>query len=49
MLAQRIAEEVVAVVEGRSSVWDQRNNLHKQGVAARANMFSKAKARPHRT
>ena len=45
MLAQRIAEEVISVVEGRSSVWDLRNNLHKQGVAARANMFSKFKNR----
>jgi len=36
--AQRIAQELIAVVEGRSSVWDRRNALHKLGVAARANI-----------
>jgi small subunit ribosomal protein S7 len=39
--AQRVAEELVAVVEGRSGVWDRRAGLHKQGVAARANLFFK--------
>ncbi|KAJ9151131.1 hypothetical protein NKR23_g3157 [Pleurostoma richardsiae] len=42
MLAHRIAEEIVAVVEGRSSVWDKRQILHKQGTAARANVNSPA-------
>jgi small subunit ribosomal protein S7 len=37
-LAQRIAQEMIAVVEGRSTVWDRRNALHKLGVAARANI-----------
>ena len=36
--AQRVAEEMVAVVEGKSSVWDRRNAIHKLGVAARANL-----------
>jgi small subunit ribosomal protein S7 len=45
MFAQRIAEELISVVEGRSSVWDQRNALHKQGVAARANLFFKPRKR----
>jgi small subunit ribosomal protein S7 len=45
MLAQRIAEELISVVEGRSSIWDQRNGLHKQGVAARANLFAKSRKR----
>lgn len=45
MLAQRIAEELISVVEGKSSVWDQRNGLHKQGVAARANLFAKSRKR----
>ncbi|KAF2400746.1 ribosomal protein S7 [Trichodelitschia bisporula] len=44
MLAKRIAEEMIAVVEGRSSVWEKRNVLHKLGVSARANMsFSRTK------
>jgi small subunit ribosomal protein S7 len=38
-LAQRIAQELIAVVEGRSSIWDRRNAMHKQGVAARANII----------
>jgi small subunit ribosomal protein S7 len=36
--AQRVAEEMVAVVEGKSSVWERRNAIHKLGVAARANL-----------
>jgi small subunit ribosomal protein S7 len=36
--AQRIAQEMIAVVEGRSSIWDRRNAIHKLGVAARANI-----------
>ena len=37
-LAQKVAEELIAVVEGRSGVWDRRNAIHKQGVSARANI-----------
>jgi small subunit ribosomal protein S7 len=37
-LAQRIAQELIAVVEGRSSTWDRRNGIHKLGVAARSNI-----------
>ncbi|KAH7396818.1 ribosomal protein S7 domain-containing protein [Phaeosphaeria sp. MPI-PUGE-AT-0046c] len=36
--AQRIAQELIAVVEGRSGIWDRRNAIHKLGVAARANI-----------
>ncbi|KAF4454550.1 hypothetical protein F53441_2939 [Fusarium austroafricanum] len=36
----RIAEEIVAVVEGRSGVWEKRKLVHKQGTAARANIGS---------
>jgi small subunit ribosomal protein S7 len=36
--AQRVADELIAVVEGRSSVWEKRVAVHKQGVAARANI-----------
>ncbi|KAH6605714.1 hypothetical protein Trco_004867 [Trichoderma cornu-damae] len=38
--AHRIAEEIVAVVEGRSSVWEKRKLVHKLGTAARANVGS---------
>jgi small subunit ribosomal protein S7 len=34
----RIAEEIIAVVEGRSSVWEKRRVVHKLGTAARANV-----------
>ncbi|KAI1777275.1 ribosomal protein S7 [Hypoxylon cercidicola] len=37
--AARFAQEVVAVVEGRSGVWDRRNQVHKVGTAARANLL----------
>ncbi|KAK7613903.1 30S ribosomal protein-like protein S7 [Phyllosticta citricarpa] len=36
--AQKVAEEVVSVVQGNSSCWERRLNFHKQGVAARANL-----------
>lgn len=37
-VSQRVANELVAVAEGRSGVWDQRAQLHRQGVASRANV-----------
>ena len=36
--AQKVAEELIAVVEGRSGVWDRRGGIHKLGIAARANL-----------
>lgn len=38
MFAQRVAETLIAVVEGKSDLWLKRDTIHKQGVAARANM-----------
>ena len=38
MFAQKVAEELIAVIEGRSGVWDRRGGIHKLGVAARANL-----------
>ncbi|KAM7202460.1 Ribosomal protein S7 domain containing protein [Rhypophila sp. PSN 637] len=38
MFAHRVAEEIVAVVEGRSSVWDKRQQAHKAATASRANL-----------
>ena len=34
----RVAEEIVAVAEGRSAVWNKRLEVHKMGTAARANL-----------
>lgn len=39
-LGQRVAQEVISVVEGKSGAWDKRNAIHKQGVAARANIIA---------
>lgn len=36
--AHRLADEIIAVVEGRSSVWEKRKLIHKQGTTARANV-----------
>ncbi|KAL8674729.1 MAG: hypothetical protein Q9168_000887 [Polycauliona sp. 1 TL-2023] len=36
--AQKVAEEVIAIVEGRSGVWDRRGGVHKLAVSARANL-----------
>ncbi|KZZ92291.1 Ribosomal protein S7 [Ascosphaera apis ARSEF 7405] len=37
-LPKRIADEIVAVAEGRSSVWQKRDMVHKSGISARTNM-----------
>jgi len=36
--AQRFAEEIISVVEGKSNVWERRNLVHKNGTSARANL-----------
>ncbi|KAJ5084711.1 hypothetical protein NUU61_009290 [Penicillium alfredii] len=36
--AQRVANELVAVAEGRSGVWDRRDQQHKIGITGRANL-----------
>lgn len=36
----RIAEEIIAVVEGRSGAWEKRRQVHKTGTASRANVGS---------
>lgn len=36
--AQRFAEEIIGVAEGKSNVWERRNLVHKTGTAARANL-----------
>ncbi|KAI2093269.1 hypothetical protein LOZ36_000144 [Ophidiomyces ophidiicola] len=41
----RLSNELVAVAEGRSAVWEKRNQIHKQAVAARANIRSGARRR----
>ncbi len=38
MFAHKIADELVAIVEGRSGIWEKRQMIHKLGVAARANI-----------
>ncbi len=38
MFAHKVADELIAIVEGRSVVWDRRNAVHKLGIAARANL-----------
>lgn len=37
-LGQRVALELINVIEGKSAIWDRRNAVHKLGVAARANI-----------
>ncbi|KAL8952905.1 MAG: hypothetical protein Q9222_001195 [Ikaeria aurantiellina] len=36
--AQRVAEELIAIIEGRSGVWDRRGGVHKLAVSARASL-----------
>ena len=41
----RLAEEIIEVVEGRSSVWERRQQVHKLGTAARVNVRGKSKVK----
>ena len=43
--AKRLADEITAVIEGRSSVWEKRNGVHKMGVQARINTGSRKRGR----
>jgi small subunit ribosomal protein S7 len=43
--AQRVAEELISVVEGKSSIWDKRALVHKNGTAARVNLNYRAMGR----
>ena len=43
--ARRLAEEIVAVVEGRSGTWDKRGELHRAGTQARINVGSTRKGK----
>jgi small subunit ribosomal protein S7 len=36
--AQRFAEELISVVEGRSQAWERRGLIHKTATSARANL-----------
>ena len=38
MFAHKVADELIAIVEGKSSVWERRGGVHRLGVAARANL-----------
>ena len=38
MFANKVADEIIAIVEGRSGVWEKRGAIHKLSVAARANL-----------
>ncbi|KAL2075623.1 hypothetical protein VTL71DRAFT_566 [Oculimacula yallundae] len=39
--AQRVADEIISVVEGKSSAWEKRALIHKTGTSARANLMKK--------
>lgn len=41
--AHRLAGEIIAVVEGRSAVWEKRGAVHKLATSARANLSKKYK------
>ena len=45
MFAQKVAEELVSIVEGKSGVWDRRGGVHKLAVAARSNLTPMSRRR----
>ncbi|KAA8572724.1 hypothetical protein EYC84_003313 [Monilinia fructicola] len=45
IFAQKFAEEIISVVEGRSTVWERRALVHKTGTSARANLSFYSKKR----
>lgn len=36
--ARKVAKELIAIAEGRSTVWERRNGVHRQGISARTNL-----------
>jgi len=38
MFAQKLADELIAIVEGRSAVWEKRQGVHRLATTARANL-----------
>jgi ribosomal protein S7 len=42
-LADRVAKEIIAVAEGKSSIWDRRAQVHKLAVTARSNVRIRAR------
>ena len=48
MFAQRVAEELVAIIEGRSAIWDKRTGVHKIATTARSNLNYGRRGRPGR-
>lgn len=44
-LALRVANELLAVAEGRSGVWEKREHVHKIGVSGRSNLQLRAPSR----
>jgi small subunit ribosomal protein S7 len=44
-LGQRIAEEIIGVVEGKSSAWEKREAVHRLGTTARSNLNFTARGR----
>ncbi len=38
-LALQVAEEIIAVAEGRSGVWEKRRSVHQLSVSGRANLI----------
>ncbi|TKA34170.1 hypothetical protein B0A50_00150 [Salinomyces thailandicus] len=45
MFATRVAEELIAVVEGRSGVWEKRSAVHRLGTTARSNLTYSTRGR----
>ncbi|KAL9103585.1 MAG: hypothetical protein Q9163_001387 [Psora crenata] len=38
MFANKVADELISIVEGKSGVWEKRGSIHRLGVNARANL-----------
>ncbi|PNS16426.1 37S ribosomal protein S7, mitochondrial [Sphaceloma murrayae] len=43
--SRRVADEIVAVVEGKSALWDRRTGVHKIATTARSNLGFKGRGR----
>lgn len=43
MLGRGLGDEIIAIVQGTSSLWDKRMGQHKQATLARANVTDKPK------
>lgn len=45
LFAQKVADEIIAIIEGRSALWAKRDALHKAATVTRANLSTRSRGK----